>query len=72
VDVVVEMRRPDLFYLVHIKTLLEGALQRPVEVVRYCGQMNAFLKRRIDEEAIDGRPGRCPIVCQLFTQRECR
>jgi len=53
VDVVVEMRKPDLFFLVHIKAALEEALQCPVEVVRYGDQMNAFLKQRIDEEAID-------------------
>lgn len=53
VDVVVEMRKPDLFFLVHIKAALEEALQCPVEVVRYGDQMNAFLKQRIDEEAVD-------------------
>jgi predicted nucleotidyltransferase len=53
VDVVVEMRKPDLFYLVHIKALLEEVLGCPVDVVRYGSRMGAFLKRRIDEEAVD-------------------
>jgi hypothetical protein len=53
VDVVVEMRKPDLFFLVHIKALLEESLHCPVDVVRYSNRMNAFLKKRIDEEAVD-------------------
>jgi len=53
VDVVVEMRKPDLFFLVHIKAVLEEALHCPVDVIRYGDQMNGFLKRRIDEEAVD-------------------
>jgi predicted nucleotidyltransferase len=53
VDIVLEMRRPDLFYLVHIKALLEEVLGCPVDVVRYGSRMGAFLKRRIDEEAVD-------------------
>ena len=31
IDVVVEMREPDLFYLVHIKETLENVLKRPVD-----------------------------------------
>jgi predicted nucleotidyltransferase len=53
VDVVVEMRKPDLFFLVHIKEALEEALHCPVEVVRYSDRMNRFLKQRIDEETLD-------------------
>ncbi len=53
VDVVVEMSKPDLFFLVHIKAVLEEALHCPVDVVRYGNRMNAFLKERIDEEAVD-------------------
>jgi predicted nucleotidyltransferase len=53
VDVVVEMRNPDLFFLVHIKAVLEEALHCPVDVVRYGSRMSALLKQRIDEEAVD-------------------
>jgi hypothetical protein len=53
VDAVVEMRKPDLFFLAHIKAVLEEARHCPVEVVRYSDRMNAFLRQRIDEEAID-------------------
>jgi len=51
IDVVVEMREPDLFYLVHIKETLEKDFQRPVDVIRYRNSMNRFLKARIDREA---------------------
>jgi predicted nucleotidyltransferase len=51
IDVVVEMREPDLFYMVHIKETLEKDFQRPVDVIRYRNTMNRFLKARIDREA---------------------
>jgi hypothetical protein len=51
VDVVVEMRRPDLFYVVHIKETLEKDFQRPVDIIRYRRTMNPRLKARIDREA---------------------
>jgi predicted nucleotidyltransferase len=51
IDVVVEMREPDLFYLVHIKETLEEDFQRPVDIIRYRNSMNHFLKARIDREA---------------------
>jgi predicted nucleotidyltransferase len=52
VDVVVELDRPDLLTLVGIKQELEESLQRPVDVVRYRERMNAYLKRRIEQEAV--------------------
>ena len=51
IDVVVEMREPDLFYLVHIKETLEKKLRRQVDVIRYRDKMNRYLKARIDREA---------------------
>ena len=51
IDVVVEMREPDLFYIVHIKETLEKDFQRPVDVIRYRDTMNKRLKARIDREA---------------------
>jgi len=51
IDVVVEMREPDLFYVVHIKEALEKDFNRPVDVIRYRNNMNRFLKARIDREA---------------------
>jgi len=52
VDIVVELERPDLFHLIGIKQDLEEELNRPVDIVRYRETMNAFLKRRIEREAI--------------------
>jgi predicted nucleotidyltransferase len=52
VDVVVELSHPDLLALVGIKQDLEEMLHRPVDVVRYRERLNAFLKRRIEQEAI--------------------
>jgi hypothetical protein len=52
VDIVVEMEKPDLFYMVHIKEELEDALQCPVDIVHYRKRMNEFLRNVINEEAI--------------------
>jgi len=51
-DVVIEMQKPDLFYMVHIKEALEEALHCPVDIVHYRKRMNTFLKKRINKEAI--------------------
>jgi uncharacterized protein len=52
VDVVVELREPDLFALVHIKETLSSDLRRSVDIVSYRERMNEFLKSRIREEAV--------------------
>jgi predicted nucleotidyltransferase len=52
VDVVVQMREPNLFVLVHVKEELEEALHEHVDIVHYRERMNKFLKRRIDQEAV--------------------
>jgi len=52
IDVVVEIGKPDLFYLVGIKQDLEEKFHRPVDIVRYRDTMNGFLKKRIDKEAV--------------------
>lgn len=52
VDVVVELARPDLFALIGIKQELEAMLNRPVDVIRYRANLNAFLKQRIQQESI--------------------
>jgi len=52
IDVVVELGKPDLFYLVGIKQDLEETFRRPVDIVRYRDTMNGFLKKRIDKEAV--------------------
>lgn len=52
VDVVVKMREPNLFVLVHVKDELEEALHEHVDIVQYRERMNMFLKHRIDQEAV--------------------
>ena len=52
VDVVVEMKKPDLFYMVHIKEELEAALHCPVDIIHYRKRMNEFLMKRINKEAV--------------------
>jgi uncharacterized protein len=51
IDVVVEMREPDLFFLVHIKEALETEFGRHVDIIRYRSTMNRYLKARIEREA---------------------
>ncbi|MCF6267467.1 MAG: nucleotidyltransferase family protein [Desulfuromusa sp.] len=52
VDVVIEMAKPDLFYMVHIKQELEDALHCPVDIVHYRPHMNHYLKKRINRDGI--------------------
>jgi uncharacterized protein len=52
VDVVITMRSPNLFTLVHVKETLEDALHEHVDIVHYRDSMNGFLKSRIDRDAI--------------------
>ena len=52
VDVVVKMHDPNLFVLVHVKEELEEALHEHVDIIHYRERMNAFLKHRIDQEAV--------------------
>ncbi len=52
IDVVGEMREPDLFFLVHIKETLEKVFKCPVDVIRYRDKMNRYLKARIDRDAL--------------------
>lgn len=51
-DVVVELAEPDLLALVGIKQELESLFHCSVDIVRYRAKMNAFLKRRIEQEAV--------------------
>ncbi len=52
VDIVVKMNKPDIFNMVHIKEELEADYRTKVDIVHYRDKMNAFLKRRIDKEAV--------------------
>ncbi len=52
IDVVVELGKQDLFNIVGIKQELEEALYYPIDIISYRINMNKFLKKRIDKEAI--------------------
>ena len=52
IDIVVELKDPDMFNLIGIKQDLEEELKRSVDIVRYRQKMNAFLKTKIEKEAI--------------------
>lgn len=43
IDIVVDLRRPDLFDLVGIKQALEEQLHKPIDIVRYRDGMNKYL-----------------------------
>ncbi len=52
IDIVVELKKPDLFYLIGIKQTVEDALGAKVDVVRLRDKMNKFLRHRIERDAI--------------------
>lgn len=52
IDIVVELEKPDFFNLIGIKQALEEQLHQSVDIVRYREEMNQYLKRRIDSEAV--------------------
>ena len=51
IDVVVKLKKQDLFNLIGIKQDLEEKLHTHVDVISYREKMNSFLKERIDREA---------------------
>jgi len=52
IDIVIEMKNPDLFLLVAVKNYLQELLNSEVDIVRYRKRMNEGLKRRINKDAI--------------------
>ena len=52
VDIVVKIKTPDPYIIVHIKEDIEGKLQLPVDIVRLRDKMNPFLKKRIERDAV--------------------
>lgn len=51
VDVVVQMEKPDLFAMVHLRDDLEALLNVRVDVVEEHQRISDFLKQRLDTEA---------------------
>ena len=52
IDIIIETTEPDLFKLIHIKDELEQLLHKTIDIVRNRNQMNPYLKKRIDKDAI--------------------
>jgi len=52
VDIVVELGKPDLFYLIGVKQAVEAAIGIKVDVVRLRNGMNQVLKRSIEKDVI--------------------
>ncbi len=52
IDIFIDIIKPDLFLIAGIKDDLEQRLNIHVDVVTYSKNMNAFLKKRIDREAL--------------------
>ena len=51
-DICIKTRTLNPFVLVHIKETNEGLVHRPVDIVRVRENMNPFLKKRIEKEAV--------------------
>ncbi|MBN2373365.1 nucleotidyltransferase domain-containing protein [bacterium] len=52
IDVVVKLKKQDLFELIGIKQDLEEIFHHTVDIVSYRDKMNLFLKKRIDEDEV--------------------
>lgn len=52
VDICVEMKKPDLFYMVHMKEELQDLFGKPVDIVRLRNNMNPMLLSRIQRDGI--------------------
>jgi len=52
IDIVVELEKPDLFYLIGIKQTFQEAMDVNVDIVRLRKEMNQVLKKRILKDAI--------------------
>lgn len=52
IDIVVKLKKQDLFELIGIKQELEERFHSHVDLVSYRNTMNPYLKKKIDQEAI--------------------
>lgn len=52
IDIVVQLKKQDLFDMIGIKLALEEGLHQKVDIVSYRNNMNPFLRNRIDQETI--------------------
>ena len=52
IDVVVELEKPDMFYMIGIKQTIEEAFGIKVDVVRFREKISKTLKHRIEQDVI--------------------
>ncbi|MDY0213502.1 MAG: nucleotidyltransferase domain-containing protein [Desulfuromonadaceae bacterium] len=52
VDIVIKIKTPNPYIMVHIKADLEQDLNLPVDVIRMRDTMNPFLKKQIEKDAV--------------------
>lgn len=52
IDVVIEQKNPDLFFLGRIKVELEEKFHKQVDIIRLRKNINPFLKKRIERDSI--------------------
>lgn len=52
IDICVEMEKPDLFYMVHIKDDLQTLFGKAVDIVRLRKNMNPMLLKQIEKDGV--------------------
>ncbi len=52
IDIVVELEKPDLFFMIGVKQAIEEALEKKVDIIRLRDKMNRFLRQRIERDVI--------------------
>ncbi len=52
IDIVVKIKIPNPYIIVHIKEEIAEQLQLPVDIIRLRDKMNPFLKKRIEQDVV--------------------
>jgi len=52
VDVCIQTKVPNMFHIIHIKDELQTLFSTNVDIIRVREEMNPFLKKRIEKDAI--------------------
>lgn len=52
IDIVVELDKPDMFYLIGIKQMVEEAFETKVDIIRLRERMNKTLREQIEQDVI--------------------
>jgi predicted nucleotidyltransferase len=52
VDICIQTKVPNMFHIIHIKDELQTLFSTNVDIIRVREEMNPFLKKRIEKDAI--------------------